>query len=79
MIRLKLQDETLEELTYSDILEQGKNWKTEQEKIEAEQRELAAKALKLENERIKRLSESVLMSCYSKVFLFRLYQVVQEF
>src|SRR5690606_17083335 len=56
------------EMTYSDILEQGKKWKTEQEKIEAEQRELAAKALKLENERIKRLSESVLVSCYSKGF-----------
>src|SRR5690606_13509960 len=68
MMRLKLQDETLEEMTYSDILEQGKKWKTEQEKIEAEQRELAAKALKLENERIKRLSESVLVSCYSKGF-----------
>ena len=68
MMRLKLQDEKIEEMTYSEILEKGKKWKEEQEKIEAEQRELAAKALKLENERIKRLSESVLVSCFSKGF-----------
>ncbi|MDD7887102.1 hypothetical protein [Flavivirga sp. 57AJ16] len=68
MIRLKLQDEKLEEMTYFEILEKGKLWKEEQEKIETEQRELAAKALKLENERIKRLSESVLVSCFSKGF-----------
>lgn len=68
MMRLKLQDEKLEEMTYAEILEKGKVWKEEQEKIEAEKKELAAKALKLENERIKRLSESVLVTCYSKGF-----------
>ncbi|PWK18574.1 hypothetical protein [Xanthomarina spongicola] len=68
MIRLKLQDETLETMTYSEILEKGKLWKIEQEKIEAEQRELAAKALKIENDRIRRLSESIIVSCFSKGF-----------
>ncbi|MBO6881877.1 hypothetical protein [Winogradskyella sp.] len=68
MMRLKLQDEKLEEMTYAEILKKGKAWREEQEKIEAEKKELAAKALKLENERIKRLSESVLVTCYSKGF-----------
>lgn len=69
MMRLKLQDEKIEEMTYSEILEKGKKWKAEQGKIEAEQIELAAKALKIENDRIKRLSGSLLVSCYSKGFI----------
>ena len=68
IIRLKFQDKKLEEMTYAEILEDGKKWKIEQEKIEAEQRALAANALKIENDRIKRLSESVLVSCFSKGF-----------
>ncbi|RCW91319.1 hypothetical protein [Winogradskyella arenosi] len=68
MMRLKFQGETLEDMTYSEILEDGKKWKSAQEKIELEQKELAAKALRIENEKIKRLSESVLVSCFSKGF-----------
>lgn len=60
--------EKLEEMTYREILDNGKEWKAEQEKIEAEQKALAEKAKKEEEARIKRLTESVLVSCYSKSF-----------
>jgi hypothetical protein len=68
MIRLKFQDQKLEEMSYAQILEDGKKWKAEQEKIKTEQKTLASKALKIENEKIIRLSESVLVSCFSKSF-----------
>ncbi|WP_188465261.1 hypothetical protein [Bizionia arctica] len=68
MIRLKFQDQKLETMTYSEILEKGKRWKIEQEEIEEEQRKLAANALEVENDRTRRLSESVLVSCFSKGF-----------
>jgi sulfur transfer protein SufE len=46
MIRLKFQDKKLEDMTYSEILEYGKKWKAGQEKIKAEQKALAEKAVK---------------------------------
>ena len=66
MIRLKFQDKELEEMTYGEILDDGKKWKAEQEKIEAEQKDLAEKAAKAEAERIKKLSEAVIVSCFEK-------------
>jgi hypothetical protein len=66
MIRLKFQDKKLEDMTYSEILEDGKKWKAEQEKIEAEQKALAEKAAKEEAERIKKLTEAVIVSCFEK-------------
>lgn len=68
MIRLKLQDKKLEEMTYKEILKDGKKWKSEQEEIEAEQNALAEKAAKEEADRIKRLSEAVMVSCFDKGF-----------
>lgn len=68
MIRLQMTGEKLEEMTYREILDNGKEWKAEQEKIEAEQKALAEKAKKEEEARIKKLTESVLVSCYSKSF-----------
>jgi len=68
MMRLKFQDKNLENMTYAEILDNGKKWKIEQAKIEAEQKALAEKALKEEQERIKRLTESVLVSCFSKEY-----------
>lgn len=32
MLRLKLQDKKLEDMTYAEILDNGKKWKAEQEK-----------------------------------------------
>lgn len=68
MIRLKFQDKKLEDMTYAEILEDGKKWKAEQEKIEAEQKALAEKAAKEEAERIKRLNQAVMVSCFEKGF-----------
>ncbi len=66
MIRLKLQDKNLEGMTYQEILDDGETWKAEQEKIEREQKKLAKKAEKEENERIRILSERVIVTCYKK-------------
>ena len=68
ILRLKLQDKELEDMTYAEILEDGKEWKKEQEKVEAEQKALAEKAAKEEAERFKRLNQSVMVSCYQKGF-----------
>ena len=37
MVRLKFQDKNLEDMTYAEILADGKKWKIEQEKIEITQ------------------------------------------
>lgn len=66
VFRLKFEDKKLEEMTYAEILEEGKKWRAEQEKIEAEQKALAEKAAKDESERIKKLTESVIVSCFEK-------------
>tara|TARA_Y100000385_G_scaffold4475_1_gene4905 strand:+ start:209 stop:874 length:666 start_codon:yes stop_codon:yes gene_type:complete len=66
VFRLKFEDKKLEEMTYAEILEEGKKWRAEQEKIEAEQKALAEKAAKDEAERIKKLTESVIVSCFEK-------------
>lgn len=66
MIRLKFQDENLEDMTYGEILENGKKWKAEQDKIEAEQKALAEKAAKEEAVRIKRLNQAVTVTCFDK-------------
>ena len=66
MFRLKIQDKKLEDMTYSDMLENGKKWKAEKDKIEAEQKALAEKAAKEEAVRIKKLTEAVIVSCFEK-------------
>jgi len=69
IIRLKLQDKQLEEMTYAEILKEGEKWKEEKEKKEAEQKALAEKAAKEEAKRIKKLSEAVTVSCFEKDFI----------
>jgi hypothetical protein len=68
MFRLKLQDKKLEGMTYAEILEEGKEWKAKQERKEAEQKALAEKAAKEEAERLKKLTEAVVVSCFEKGF-----------
>ncbi|WP_417800177.1 hypothetical protein [Tenacibaculum sp.] len=68
MLRLKLEGEKVEGLTYREILEKGKRWKEKEEELEKEQKLLAEKAKKEELERINRLSESVVISCFEKGF-----------
>lgn len=68
MLRLKLQEKKLEDMTYKEILEQGKKWKIDEEEKQKEQKVLAEKA-RIEAEiKAKKLSESVIVSCYEKGF-----------
>jgi hypothetical protein len=66
MLRLKFQNKNLEEMTYSEIIEDGEEWKIKQDKIEIEQKELALKAKNEEENRIELLNESVTLTCFSK-------------
>jgi len=66
IFRLKFQKKNLEEMTYGEILEEGKKWKATQDKIQEEQRVLTEKALIIEKERTEKLSKSVLVSCFDK-------------
>jgi len=68
MMRLKIQDKKLEDMTYAEILADGKSWLAEKEKKEAEQKALAEKAAKEEAERVKKLSDAVMVSCFEKGF-----------
>lgn len=58
----------LEGKTYSEILKEGKEWEKQQAAAELEQKLLAEKALKEEQERIVRLREAVVVSCFDKGF-----------
>ena len=71
MMRLMMKDKNLEELTYAQILEKGKEYKKEQEAKEAEQKAIAEEAAKKEKERIKKLTEAVVVSCFEKGFVER--------
>ena len=68
IMRLKMQDKKLEEMTYAEILKEGEKWKAEKERKEAEQKALAKKAAKEEAERMKKLTEAVTVSCFEKGF-----------
>lgn len=68
MLRLKIQEKKLEDMTYKEILEKGEEWKIEEEERQKEQKELAEKA-RIEAEiKAKKLTESVIVSCYEKGF-----------
>lgn len=68
ILRLTLKGEDLSNMTYNEILEDGRNWKAEQERIEAEQKALQEKAAREEAERIARLQEAVMVTCFKKEF-----------
>lgn len=66
ILRLTLQGEDLDKMTYKEILDDGRAWKVEQERIEAEQKALQEKAAREEAERIARLQDAVLVTCFKK-------------
>lgn len=66
IFRLKFKNEKIDNLTYAEILEKGKIWVAKQAKIEEEQRALALKIKKEEQERMSSLSEAVGVSCLKK-------------
>ena len=55
-------------MTYGQILENGKAWKAEQDRIEAEQKALQEKAAREEAERLTRLQNTVMVTCFEKGF-----------
>lgn len=69
LIRLGIQQKNLSEMTYREILENGKNWKAEQDRLEAEQKALAEKAAREEAERVERLNKAVIVTCFEKGFV----------
>jgi len=68
LLRLAFKGESIEGMTYSDILEDGKEWKAEQDRLEAEQKALAEKIKKEEEERTKRLNDVLTVALYKKGF-----------
>jgi len=66
IFRLTMQQEDLTKLTYGEILENGKAWKAEQDRIEAEQKALQEKAAREEAERMARLQNAVMVTCFKK-------------
>ena len=68
IIRNALEGKSMENVTYADILKDGKRWKTKQEQIEAEQKALAEKTRLEEEQRQERLSNAVVVTCFEKGF-----------
>ena len=66
IFRLTMQQEDLTKMTYGEILENGKAWKAEQDRIEAEQKALQEKAAREEAERVARLQNAVMVTCFKK-------------
>lgn len=66
--------EELPMMTYEEIINDGKAWKAEQDRIEAEQKVLAEKARKDEEDRITRLGQALTVSCFDKGFTKYNYQ-----
>lgn len=74
VIREGMEGKKIEGKTYREILEDGKKWKAEQDKIEAEQKALAEKAKKDEEDRIKRLNGIAIVTCFEKGYIEYDYQ-----
>ncbi len=68
IIRLKLSGEDMEQMTYNEILNKGRDWKKELEIQQAEQKAMAEKARLEEEERTTMLTESVMVSCFHKSY-----------
>lgn len=66
IFRLTLAQKDLTSMTYREILEDGKVWQAEQDRVEAEQKALQEKAAREEGERIARLQNAVMVTCFKK-------------
>jgi hypothetical protein len=66
IFRLTFAQKDLSKMTYGEILEDGKAWKAEQDLKEAEQKALQEKAASEEAERITRLQNTVVVTCFKK-------------
>jgi len=66
IMRYEMTDESYNNMTYGEILANGKAYKAEQERLEAEREAAKQRAIAAEAERVKRLTESVQVSCVKK-------------
>ena len=66
VLRYAMEGKKLDGMTYRELLEDGKKYRAEQERIEAEEKALAEKAAREESERIKRLNESLILTVFHK-------------
>ncbi len=66
IMRYEMTDVNYKQMTYGEILADGKAYKAEQERLEAEREAAKQRALAAEAERMKRLTESVIVSCVKK-------------
>lgn len=69
ILRLSFEGKDMSSMTYGEILENGKDWKAEQDRLEAEQKALQEKAAREEAERIKRLQNAVMVTCFKKSYM----------
>ena len=68
VFRLKFKKTDLSTMTYGEIMADGKKWKAEKEKEAAEEKALAEEAARKEAERVKKLSETVVVTVFEKGF-----------
>lgn len=66
IFRLTFAQKDLSKMTYGEILEDGKAWKAKQDLKEAEEKALQERAASEEAERITRLQNTVLVTCFKK-------------
>lgn len=69
IFRYKFEEKALEGKTYRDLIEEGRKFKAEQDKIEAEEKALAARAREAEEAKTKRLNESLTVTVFDKSFI----------
>ncbi len=66
LLRLPFEGRSIEGMTYREMLADAKKWQANQDKVEQEQKALAEKAAKVEAERVARLQQSVMVTCFNK-------------
>jgi hypothetical protein len=74
IIRLGLAQKNLTTMTYGEILKDGKSWKAEQDKIDAEEKALQKKVASEEAKKISKLKNAVLVTCIKKGYVEVEYQ-----
>lgn len=74
ILRYSLENKPLEGKTYRELIEDGKRYRDEQERIQREQGALAEAAKFEEEERIRRLNEALTVSIFEKGYIERDYE-----
>lgn len=69
IFRYTLEEKELEGKTYKELLKEGEKWKSEAAAAEAEAKLMAEKAAKDEANRMIKLKQAVMVSCFEKGFM----------